>query len=188
MKTSLFGAALSVLLLVACNPSADTKSPEATPPRADTAAVHAPDAVTGPVDAAAATPPVAGDNTAVNAAIDRLLGDHAKYQAVIEAYQKAVTDGDKAAVAALVNYPLAATINGKQTSIPDAMAFVGHYDQIITPAIANAVKAQQYSLLAVSGKGVMFGSGETWINGICKAGSADCSEFDVKVIAIQPGA
>ena len=124
---------------------------------------------------------------AVNASIDRLLGDHAKYQAVIEAYQKAVTEGDKAAVAALVGYPLAATIDGKQTSIPDAMAFVGHYDQIITPAIASVIKAQQYPQLMVSGKGVMFGSGETWINGICKPGSADCSEFDVKVITIQPG-
>jgi len=190
MKMYLFVAALAAFLLAACNPSAGTKSPEVTAP-SDTAAapaapMPAPDAIS-PADVAAVSPPLASDNTDVNAAIDHLLGDHAKYQSVIEAYKKAVTDGDKAAVAALVNYPLAVTIEGKQTSIPDAMAFVGHYDQIITQAIANVIKAQQYSVLSVSGKGVMFGSGETWIDGICKPGSTDCSEFDVKVIAIQPG-
>ena len=105
---------------------------------------------------------------------------------MVKAYQKAVAEGDKAAVAALVNYPLAVTLDGKQTSIPDAMAFVGHYDQIVTPAIASVIKAQKYPELMVSGKGVMFGNGETWINGICRPDSADCSEFDVKVIAIQP--
>lgn len=186
MKTTLSVVALAAFLLAACTPSAETNSPEATPP-SDTVTVPAADANTGPADVAAVPPPTAVDNTDVNAAIDRLLGDHARYQSVIESYQKAVTDGDKVAVAALVNYPLAATIDGKQVSIPDAMAFVGHYDQIITPAIANVIKAQQYPVLTVSGKGVMFGSGETWINGICKPGSTDCSEFDVKVIAIQPG-
>jgi hypothetical protein len=128
---------------------------------------------------------VASDDT-VNAAIDRVLGDHAKYETTIKAYQKAVADGDKAAVAALVSYPLAVTLDGKQTSIPDAMAFVGHYDQIVTPAIARVIKAQAYRDLMVNGRGVMFGSGETWISGICRPDSADCSEFDVKVITIQP--
>jgi hypothetical protein len=33
----------------------------------------------------------------------------------------------------------------------------------------------------------MLGSGETWINGVCKEGSADCSEFEVKVVTIRPG-
>ena len=191
MKTPLFCAVLASLLLVACNPSSD-KQPHAETPLAETATapgapVPVPDA-SNPVDAAATVPvPAAGDNTAVNASIDRLLGDHARYQAVINTYQKAVADGDKAVVAALVDYPFAVTIDGRKTSIPDAMAFVGHYDQIITPAIASVITAQKYSELMVSDKGVMFGSGETWINGICTPGSADCSEFDVKVIAIQPG-
>ena len=72
--------------------------------------------------------------------------------------------------------------------IKDAAGFVENYDKIVTPAIAGAIGAQKYSDLMVNGKGVMFGSGETWINGICKKGSADCSEFEVKVVAIQPGA
>jgi hypothetical protein len=181
MNTSLLGAALAGLLLAACTPAAGDRTPEATPSADSTgasAAVRPEDAVSTP-----STP--AGDDT-VNAAIDRVLGNHAQYQAMVKAYQKAVAEGDKAAVAALVNYPLAVTLDGKQTSIPDAMAFVGHYDQIVTPAIASVIKAQKYPELMVSGKGVMFGNGETWINGICRPDSADCSEFDVKVVAIQP--
>ncbi len=190
MKALLISAALTSFLLVACKPSTDTKSPEATPPADTVAAPVAPVPaadVSSPAGIGPASPPVASDDTTINASIDRLLGDHAKYQAMINAYQKAVTDGDKAAVAALVNYPLAVTIDGKQTAISDAVAFVGHYDQIITPAIASVIKAQDYPALMVNAKVVMFGSGETWISGICRPDSADCSEFDVKVIAIQPG-
>ena len=90
--------------------------------------------------------------------------------------------------AALVDYPIKVAVDGSKTTISDAAAFVRHYDRIITPAIAHAIEAQKYSELMVNGKGVMFGNGETWINGICKEGSADCSEFEVKVIAIQAGA
>lgn len=190
MKTSIFVALLASLLLVACNPSTDKKSPEATPsadiPVAPVEPMTALDAESI-ADVASTPPPVASGDAVTNASIDRLLGDHAKYEAMINAYQKAVTDGDKAAVAALVNYPLAVTIDGQQTSISDAVAFVGHYDQIITPAIASVIKRQEYPQLMVNAKGVMFGSGQTWISGICRPDSGDCSEFDVKVIAIQPG-
>jgi hypothetical protein len=150
---------------------------------ATVAADAAPAATNGSVVA-----PPAADDTAVNASIDRVLGDHARYQAVIKAYQKAVGDGDKAAVAALVDYPIKVDIDGSKTTVGDAAAFVRDYDKIITPAIAGAIEAQKYSELMVNGQGVMFGSGETWINGVCKKGSADCSEFEVKVVAIQAGA
>ena len=132
--------------------------------------------------------PAVDDDTAVNASIDKLLGDHARYHAVIEAYQKAVGDGDKVAVAALVGYPIKVDLGGSRTTIGDPAAFVRNYDRIVTPAIARAIAAQKYPELMVSSKGVMFGNGETWINGVCKAGSADCSEFEVKVVAIQAGA
>jgi len=183
MNKLLLGTALATLLLGACNKPADTPAPEAPAPAAD---VTTP-AATSAADTAADAAPVAPDDNAVDAAIDKILGDHTKYQAVINAYQKAVADGDKEGVAALVDYPLAVTIDGKQTSIKDAADFVRNYDKIVTPAVAGVIKAQKYSELMVNGKGVMFGSGETWINGICKKGSADCSEFEVKVVAIQPG-
>ncbi len=125
------------------------------------------------------------DDKRVDAAIDRVLGDHRKYRVVIDAYQKAVVAGDKLAVAELVRYPLQVTIDGNRNSIKDAAGFVQHYAQIITPDIARVVEEQQYSELMVNQQGVMFGNGETWISGICKPGSADCSEFEVKVITIQ---
>jgi hypothetical protein len=180
MKTCMTAIALASVLLAACNKMPDsTQDPLPTVVTADSDGA-------GPAGAAVAASAQASEAAVVNAAIDRVLGNHAQYEAMVKAYQAAVTDGDKAAVAALVNYPLAVTLDGKQTSIPDAMAFVGHYDQIITPAIASVIKAQKYPELMVSGRGVMFGNGETWINGICRPDSADCSEFDVKVIAIQP--
>ncbi|HEX7803954.1 MAG TPA: hypothetical protein VF471_14485 [Pseudoxanthomonas sp.] len=189
MNKILLGVALASLLLGACNKPAETPGPEASAPEAP--AAPASDAAAAPAPAATATEPgvastEAGDK-AIDDAIDTLLGDHAKYRAVIDAYQKAVAERDKEAVAALVDYPFSATIDGKKTSIKNAADFVSDYDRIVTPAIAGVIKAQKYSELMVNGKGVMFGSGETWINGICKKGSADCSEFEAKVVAIQPG-
>lgn len=193
MNKILLGVAL-VSLLGGCNKPADTSIPEASAPEAlapEAPAAPASDAAATPAPAPAAAEPSvasteAGDK-AIDDAIDTLLGDHAKYRAVIDAYQKAVAEGDKQAVAGLIDYPFSATIDGKRTSIKNTAGFVENYDKIVTPDIAGAIKAQKYSELMVNGKGVMFGSGQTWINGICKKGSADCSEFEVKVVAIQPG-
>lgn len=194
MNKFVLGVALASLLLGGCNKPADTPAPEASAPEApgpEASAASASDAAAIPAQASEAAETSvesaeAGDK-ATDDAIDTLLGDHAKYQAVISAYQKAVAEGDKEAVAAMVDYPFSATVDGKRTSIKNAAGFVENYDKIVTPAIAGVIKAQKYSDLMVNGKGVMFGSGETWINGICKKGSADCSEFEVKVVAIQPG-
>ncbi|MDR6842767.1 hypothetical protein [Pseudoxanthomonas sacheonensis] len=187
MSKLLLGTALAILL-GACNKPADTPASEASTqeasatPASDT---NAPPAQAPEPETSVASAEV-GDK-AVDDAIDTLLGDHARYQEVINAYQKAVAQRDKDAVAALIDYPFFASIDGKRTSIKNAAGFVENYDKIVTPAIASVIEAQKYSELMVNGKGVMFGSGETWINGICKKGSADCSEFEVKVVAIQPG-
>jgi hypothetical protein len=194
MNKIILGVALASLFLGACNKPVDAPEPAATASEASAAPAGDAAPALAPADAPALTAPEPGaasaesGDKAIDDAIDTLLGDHARYRAVIDAYQKAVAEGDKVAVAALIDYPLAATIDGKRTSIKNAADFVGNYDKIVTPAIADAIKAQKYSELMVNGKGVMFGSGETWINGICKKGSADCSEFEVKVVAIQPGA
>lgn len=196
MNKFLLGVALASLLLSGCNkpadaPGSEASHPEASTPEAagDTATTPPPADASAPVPAASqagAASAEAGDKV-IDDAIDTLLGDHAKYRAVVDAYQKAVAEGDKEAVAALIDYPFSTTIEGKRTSLKNAAGFVSNYDKILTPAIADVIEAQKYSELMVNGKGVMFGSGETWINGICKKGSADCSEFEVKVVAIQPG-
>jgi hypothetical protein len=202
MNKLLLGVVLASFLLGGCNKPADTPDPVASGPEAsapEASAAPADDAATASAPAADASAPAspapepgtasadAGDK-AIDEAIDTLLGDHAKYRTAIDAYQKAVAEEDKEAVAALIDYPFSTTIDGKRTSLKNASDFVSNYDKIITPAIAGVIKAQKYSELMVNSKGVMFGSGETWINGVCKKGSADCSEFEVKVVAIQPGA
>ncbi len=118
----------------------------------------------------------------VNATIDSQLGDHKKYQAVIEALQKGVADHDAAAVAALVEYPIKVRV-GSEREIADEAAFVVAYDSIMTEPIAKVVTEQKYEDLFVNYQGIMFGSGEVWINGICKDDA--CTAFDAKVITIQ---
>ena len=190
MNRTLLIPLLAMLVLGGCGTPADTPAASGTGDQAVSApapAQTAADPVPGATDDSGVAPALEDDKV-INASIDRLLGDHAKYQAVIEAYQQAVTRGDKAAVAALVDYPLQVDIDGSRTAIRDASAFVQDYDRIITPAIARTIEAQKYSELMVNSQGVMFGNGETWINGVCKKGSADCGEFEVKVVTIQAGA
>lgn len=196
MNRTFLALPLAIFLLGGCGKPTDP--PDDTPAAGVPASGAGNEAAAAPAPTGAEPAPAVGnatglaptavDDTAVNASIDKLLGDHARYQAVIEAYRKAVGDGDKAAVAALVGYPIKVDLGGGKATIRDPAAFVRDYDRIVTPAIARAIAAQKYSELMVSGKGVMFGDGETWINGVCKEGSADCSEYEVKVVAIQAGA
>lgn len=188
MKKLIGTAAL--LLLAACRGAApESTAPTAESTKEDVAAVVSTAPAAAPAPAASDPAPVpaqasADDPTAVNQSIDDLLGDHVRYQAVIRQFQKAVADKDAATVASLVNYPFTATIDGTQVKIADREGFVQQYDKIVTPAIASAITQQKYSELMVNYKGVMFGSGEAWINGICK--DKACQKFDVRVVAIQP--
>lgn len=191
-------AAFAAVALSACDkPAAETPAPQIPPaeiaaPVADTAASASPDEAPAPSPAAAQ--PAAEQAPAADAAadkttddaIDNALGDHARYRDAIERFQKAVAAKDAAAVAALIQYPFDATIGGKKVAIKDAAAFAARYDEIVTPEIADVIVKQKYADLFVNYKGVMFGSGEAWMNGICKDDA--CKDFDVKVVAIQPGA
>ena len=174
MKTPM--AVFAALWLAACNP--------ATP---DTAASTPDASPAGPVAAPPAAAPasaIADDPSAVNQAIDEALGDHVRYEAVIRQLQQAVAANDAAAVAALVDYPFAIVRDGQPLKIADAEAFVRDYDRIMTPPIAEAIKRQRYSELMVNYKGVMFGNGEAWVNGICRDDA--CKNVDVRVVALQP--
>ena len=176
MKTPI--AALAVLWLAACTPA--TPDPAASTPEATPAGSVA-DAVPA---APASVAEVVDDPLAVNQAIDEVLGDHVRYEAVIRQLQRAVAANDTAAVAALVNYPFVTVRDGESLRVADAEAFVREYDRIMTPAIAEAIKRQKYSQLMVNYKGVMFGNGEAWVNGICKDDA--CKDVDVRVVALQP--
>lgn len=174
----------AVVLLAACKPApTETAAPVVATPATAPANSDAPAA-----EAAAAPAPAApaGDegSAQVNQSIEEVLGDPAVYEPAIRAFQKAVVAHDAAAVARMADYPFNATIDGKPAKIKDAAAFTAAYDKIVTPAIAKVVSEQKYAELAVSGKGVMFGNGEAWINGICK--DDECKAVDVRVVAIQP--
>ena len=176
MKTPI--AALAVLWLAACTPA--TPDPAASTPEATPAGSVA-DAVPA---APASVAEVVDDPSAVNQAIDEALGDHVRYEAVIRQLQQAVAANDAAAVAALVDYPFAIVRDGQPLKIADAEAFVRDHDRIMTPPIAEAIKRQKYSELMVNYNGVKFGSGEAWVNGICKDDA--CKDVDVRVVALQP--
>ena len=176
MKTPI--AALAVLWLAACTPA--TPDPAASTPEATPAGSVA-DAVPA---APASVAEVVDDPLAVNQAIDEVLGDHVRYEAVIRQLQRAVAANDTAAVAALGNYPFVTVRDGGSLRVADAEAFVREYDRIMTPAIAEAIKRQKYSQLMVNYKGVMFGNGEAWVNGICRDDA--CKNVDVRVVALQP--
>lgn len=163
---------LVALLLAACD------KPAPTEPAADIAAVPAASAATAPAADSA------GDQ-ATDGRINGLLGDHAPYRAAFTQLQQAVAAKDAAAVAAMVDYPFVATIDGRKIPIHDAAAFVAQYDKIVTPAIAEVIARQKYSELFVNAEGVMFGSGQVWLNGICE--DKACKALQVKVVAIQPG-
>ena len=124
----------------------------------------------------------AGD-AAVNASIDNNLGDHAKYQAVIRELQAAVAASDAARVAALVQYPIGVEIEGTDATLKNEHEFIARYPEFMTANIRDAIVGTKYADLFVNYKGVMFGSGQAWINGICK--DPQCKVFDVKLVTLQ---
>jgi hypothetical protein len=135
------------------------------------------------VSACAAAGLAFAEDDATNGAIDQAFGDHAKYQAVILSFRKAVAAHDSAAVAELVSYPISVSANGRKKIIPNAKTFIANYDAIMTPDIVSAVTKQKYEDLFVNSHGVMFGNGQVWVNGVCKDNA--CKTLDVKVITIQ---
>ena len=133
--------------------------------------------------ALSALPAMAQTDADTNATIDGVLMDHVPFRAAFDAIQKAVADGDKAAFAGWVSYPIDLTVAGKPMTIKDAKHFEEHYDAILTEEIRNAVTSQKWSALFANYQGVMFGDGELWLSGICK--DDKCANFDVKIITIQ---
>lgn len=121
----------------------------------------------------------------VNQRIEAVLGAPAPYEAAFKALQSAVARGDAAAVAALVHYPIRVRMGGRTLTIASADELQRRYAQVFTPPIAVVVTTQKYDALFVNAQGVMFGSGQVWMNGVCA--DRACREPQVKVVAIQDG-
>lgn len=189
-------AAVIALLLSACDPTASTDEKSAMSTGAGATAKAAPPSVSartpesvkssvGDADESAAASSKSDAEKEVSDAIDSNLGDHVRYRAMIEELQKAVAAGDADAVAALAQFPISVEINGKRTSIDNARMFAEHYADFMTPDIREVIATAEYKDLFVNYKGVMFGNGQAWVNGICK--DNECKSFDVKLITLQSG-
>lgn len=146
----------------------------------------------GPVEARPPAAATVGDGDASDASdlelvelsITQLLGDPAEYREVFDRLQAGVEADDREAVAALVDYPIEATIDGGQRLIGDQAEFVAAWSDIVTPDITRVITSQQYDKVFVNWQGVMLGDGQVWINGVCR--DEGCAESDVRVTAIQP--
>jgi hypothetical protein len=119
----------------------------------------------------------------VNGRIEMVLGDHTKFEAAFAAVQAAVADEDADALAALVSYPITIRSGPEELTIDDVEAFAQHYEEIMTEEIVTAITDQTYESLFVNSDGVMFGNGQVWLSGVCTDDA--CSDFDVRIIAIQ---
>jgi hypothetical protein len=113
-----------------------------------------------------ASPAAAQSAADVDASLDGLYGDHKPYRQFFTHFQKAVADNDKAAVAAMIDYPFQARIKGKATKLRDAAHFVADYDLIVTAKVRHAVANQSYANLFANWQGVMIGDGEVWFSGV----------------------
>ncbi|EXL03629.1 hypothetical protein [Aquamicrobium defluvii] len=127
---------------------------------------------------AAPLPVLANPVNEMNSTLDTLFGDHARYRTFFDNLKKAVAAGDKATVAAMIDYPFQARIGGKSLKIRDTAHFVADYDQIITAKVKHAVQGQTYETLFANWQGVMVGDGEIWFSGV---GDADV----IKITAIN---
>ena len=200
-RTPLLLALASPLWLAACSPStpppADTAAadpaqgpataiPEGRPTPGDTVPSSglSPDAVTAgsPAPDAAAAPaaPTSAATSDVRQRIDQVLGDAAQYEAVFNAFQKAVNGGDRAAVVEEVRFPLNIA-NGAKITGPGE--FQRNYERILTPAVRKAIAAQKFDDVMVNQQGVMIGDGQVWLNGTCL--DQACSRTEIKVVTIQ---
>lgn len=124
------------------------------------------------------SPVLAQSAADTDAALDAAFGAHEPYRVFLQTLQKDVAANDKTAVAALVNYPFQARINGKAVKLRDAAHFVQDYDKIITSKVKHAIASQSYSTLFANWQGVSIGDGEVWFSGI---GGND----KIKIIAVN---
>jgi hypothetical protein len=111
-------------------------------------------------------PAFAQSASEMDSTLDGLFGSHAPYKTFFDDLKQAVAANDKAAVAAMVDYPFQARINDKAVKIRDAAHFVADYDKVVTAKVKQAVAKQTYPTLFANWQGVSVGDGEIWFSGV----------------------
>ena len=127
-------------------------------------------------------PAAAASAADVNAKIDSVLSDHEGFAKAFKILQANIDDGTK--MAKEYEYPLTVVVDGKEVAFATQEDFVAGYDAMITPAIVATVKKQKYKDLTVSSQGVMFGSGQLWVNEFCLDGE-DCQDSSWDISAVN---
>jgi hypothetical protein len=105
--------------------------------------------------------PVLADNPYANAGIS----NPAHVTQFVARLKQVVAADDRAAVAAMVNYPL--TVNssgGRSMTYRNAAALSASYERVFTPEVKAAVAAATADDLFSRDQGVMIGNGEIWMN------------------------
>jgi hypothetical protein len=134
--------------------------------------------------AAAAPPDAPSGSTGMDVRLDLLFGEHDPYRAFLRELQAAVAADDRTRVAALVSYPLKATIHGHVVRMGTTRQFLAHYDELLPQATRALIAAQSYEALFVNSQGVMIDSGQLWFSGVCS--DVLCSRRTIKIIAFNP--
>ena len=100
---------------------------------------------------------------------DWVLKDGA-YAAFLTKLQTAVRADDRAAVVALVAFPLRVNSGGRSRLYRDAAAVRRDYDAIFTPRVRSAILGQRFDRLFGRDQGVMIGDGEVWFDHVSASG------------------
>jgi hypothetical protein len=94
----------------------------------------------------------------------------------------AVTKGDKASLARMVEYPITVPLGKRDQEIRTPEAFVKHYEEIINENLKAAVGEQTFETLFVNYDGVMIGNGVIWFSGLA---DADGTNKRIRIIAVN---
>ena len=120
---------------------------------------------------------------AIHDSIATLHGDADGFDMIFAEIQNALAAEDIATTAALAEYPLAVSANGEVYDIIDTEDFTTYFDTIMPENTYQAVLAQDYADLIVTGDGVGFADGAVWVTNICTDDS--CAETYWAIIAIN---
>ena len=79
--------------------------------------------------------------------------------------KRAMAADNRAAVAAMVQYPLTIILpSGRRKTYSDPASLTADYATVFTPDVVSAVASAQVGNLFVRDQGVMIGQGEIWMN------------------------
>jgi hypothetical protein len=89
------------------------------------------------------------------------------------------TRRDAVSICSMISYPLRASSGG----IRNEATCRERFDELFNRRVVDAITSQKYEDLFVRDQGVMIGSGEVWISGICK--DDECRDHSLKMVAIN---